>query len=111
MKRKTRANRNYKFTEKKQSRRGMAALAFAFAPLLLFFYTVSVSYMRGGQAPEWVGCIGVGAVIVSLLTLRVSVGEARKEKVIKKTPVMGAVLSSLMLAGWIAVYIIGWIGL
>jgi len=111
MKKKARADKNYKFTGKKNSGPAAAALVGSFAPLVLFFYAVSVSYMQGGQAPEKIGCIGIAAVLAALMTLRISVREARKENVKKKVPVGGAVLSVLMLAGWTAVYVIGWIGL
>ena len=111
MKKKARAEKNYKFTGKKHSGPGAVALVFSFAPLVLFFYAVTVSYLKGGQAPETVGCIGIAAVLAALMTLRVSVREARRENVIKKVPVAGAVLSVLMLAGWAAVYVIGWMGL
>jgi len=87
-KKKGRADRNYKFTKKKHSVTAAAALFLSFLPLALFIYAVSLSYM---------------------LTLRVSIREARKENVIKKVPVTGAVLSVLMLAGWTAVYVLGWI--
>ena len=35
----------------------------------------------------------------------------KEEKVIKKVPIAGAVLSVLMIAGWTTVYVLGWIGL
>ncbi|MDE7312347.1 MAG: hypothetical protein K2N87_12125 [Eubacterium sp.] len=111
MKKKQRADKNYKFSGKKHSGPGTAALVFSFVPLALFFYAVSVSYLRGGQAPAKIGCIGIAAVLSALWTLRISVREARKENIRKKVPVTGAVLSVLMLAGWTAVYVIGWIGL
>ena len=111
MKKKQRADKNYKFTGKKHSAPGAAALVFSFVPLALFFYAVAVSYLKGGQAPQQIGCIGIAAVLSALWTLRISVREARKEKILKKVPVTGAVLSLLMLAGWTAVYVIGWIGL
>lgn len=111
MKKKARAEKNYKFTGKKHSGPGTVALVFSFAPLVMFFYAVAVSYRNGGQAQETIGCIGIAAVLAALMTLRVSVREARKENVIKKVPVTGAVLSVLMLAGWTAVYVIGWMGL
>lgn len=111
MKKKQRADKNYKFTGKKHSASGTAAFVFSFAPLALFFYAVSASYLKGGQAPEKIGCIGFAAVLSALWTLWISVREARKENVRKKVPVAGAVLSVLMLAGWTAVYVIGWIGL
>ncbi len=110
-KKKARADKNYKFTGKKHSRPGAVALVFSFAPLVLFIYAVSVSYLQGGRAQETIGCIGFAAVLAALLTLRVSVREARKENIIKKVPVTGAVMSILMLAGWMTVYVIGWIGL
>ena len=50
-------------------------------------------------------------MILAFLTFYVSVREARKEKVIKKVPIAGAVLSVLMIAGWTTVYVLGWIGL
>lgn len=111
MKKKARAEKNYKFTGKKHSGPGTVALVFSFAPLVMFLYAVAVSYRNGGQAQETIGCIGIAAVLAALMTLRVSVREARKENVIKKVPVTGAVLSVLMLAGWTAVYVIGWMGL
>lgn len=108
MGRRTRADKNYKFTEKKHSGPGVAALVLSFVPLALFFYAAFVSYSMGGQAPDKIGCVGIAAVLSALLTLKISVREARKENVIKKVPVTGAVLSVFMLAGWIAVYVLGW---
>lgn len=114
MKRKAHAkkkNKNYKFTQKKHSGPGVAAFVFSFVPLLLFFYAVAYSFREGGNAPEKIGCIGLAAVLLAFGTLRVSVHEARKENVIKKVPVAGAVISILMIIGWGAVYVIGWTGL
>lgn len=111
MKKKARAEKNYKFTGKKHSGPGAAALVFSFAPLVMFVYAVFVSYRTGGQAQETIGCIGIVAVLAALMTLRVSVRDARKENVLKRVPVAGAVMSVLMLAGWTAVYVIGWMGL
>lgn len=108
--RKARADKNYKFTEKKHSGLGVAALVCAFIPLLLFFYAVYASYTGGGQAPEKIGCVGIAAMLSALLTLYVSVGEARKENVVKNVPITGAVLSVLMFVGWGVVYVIGWMG-
>lgn len=108
MKRKKR--KNYKFTEKRHSGPGVAALVFAFVPLLLFFYAVAVSYQNGGNADERIGCVGIAAILAAILTLKVSIQEVRKENVIKRIPVAGTVLSVLMLAGWTAVYVLGWMG-
>ncbi len=110
-KKKTRSDKNYKFTGKKHSKPGAAALLFSFAPLALFVYAVSVSYRQGGQAPKEIGCIGIAAILAAFMTLWISIREARKENVIKKVPVTGAALSVFMLAGWVTVYVIGWIGL
>ena len=109
-KKKARSEKNYKFSGKKHSRPAAVALVFSFVPLALFFYAAAVSYLKGGQAPQTIGCIGIAAVLAALMTLRVSIREARKENVIKKVPVTGAVLSVLMLTGWMAVYVMGWMG-
>lgn len=111
MSRKARTSKNYKFTKKKHSGPGVAALVLSFVPLLLFFYAVTFSFMKGGNAPEKIGCIGPAAVLLAAWTLRVSIKEAGKENVIKKVPVTGAIMSILMIIGWSAVYVIGWIGL
>ncbi len=111
MRRRARADRNYKFTKKKHSAPGTAACILSFAPLVMFGYAVWLSYSEGGQAPEKTGCIGIAAVLAACITLKVSIQEARKENVIKRVPVTGAVMSVLMLAGWTAVYVIGWIGI
>ena len=107
--RRKRADRNYKFTGKKHSVAGAAALAAAFVPLLLFLYAVSVSYRQGGHAAETVGCVGVAACLISIGTLAAAAHEARKENVFKKIPVSGVIVSLLMLAGWTGVYVCGWI--
>ncbi len=109
-KKRARADKNYKFTERRHSGPAAAAFIISFVPLALFFYAAAVSYATGGQAPQKVGCVGVAAMIVAVLTLDISIREARKEKVIKKVPVAGACMSVLMLAGWTAVYVLGWIG-
>ena len=107
---KRKRHKNYKFTEKKHSGPGAVALVFSFVPLALFLYAVALSYLKGGHADEKTGCIGIAAVLAALVTLRVCVHEARRENIIKRVPVAGAVLSVLMLAGWTAVYVIGWMG-
>lgn len=108
MKRKKRADRNYKFTGKKHSIPGAAALVFAFVPLLLFLYAVNVSYHQGGQAAAAIGCVGIAALLVALATLVVAVREVRKDNVFKKIPAGGVIVSLLMLAGWTSVYVCGW---
>lgn len=111
MKRKSHTDKNYKFTKKKHSGRSILALVFSFAPLVLFFYAVAVSFLKEGQAPETIGCVGIASLLAALLTLKVSISEARKENIIKRVPVTGAVMSVLMLVGWLSVYVIGWVGL
>ena len=111
MSRKARTSKNYKFTKKKHSGLGVAALVLSCVPLILFIYAVTFSFMEGGNAPEKIGCIGLAAVLLSVWTLWVSVKEAGKENVIKKVPIAGAVMSVLMILGWGAVYVIGWTGL
>ena len=111
MRKRARADKNYKFTKKRHSGPGTAAFLFSFAPLLMFGYAVWLSYTRGGQAPEQTGCIGIAAVLAACVTLKVSIQEARKENVMKRVPVAGAVMSVLMLLGWTAVYVVGWIGI
>jgi len=111
MGRRTRADKNYKFTEKKHSGLGAAALVLAFFPLLLFFYAVAVSYRSGGDAAQTIGCVGVAAMLLAIFTLWIEVREIKKETVYKRVPVSGAVLSVLMLAGWAGVYVLGWVGL
>ncbi len=101
--------RNYKFTKKKHSGPAAAALAAAFVPLLLLLYAVWMSYQQGGHAAKMVGCVGIASILIALLTLKVSIQEVRKENVIKRVPIMGTFLSILMLSGWTAVYVLGWI--
>ena len=78
MRRRARADKNYKFTEKRHSGVGTMAFVLSFVPLLLFFYAVYISFLRGGQAPEKIGCVGIGAVVFAFLTLYVSEKPVRK---------------------------------
>ncbi len=110
MSRKARNGKAYKFTKKRHSGKGVAALALSFVPLILFFYAVAYSFMEGGNAPREIGGVGPAAVLLAIGTLRMSIKEAGKENVIKKEPIAGAVMSVFMILGWGAVYVIGWIG-
>ena len=103
----SRKRRSYKFTGKKHSVPAAAALVLAVIPLLLFFYTVAVSFQQGGNASEIIGGVGILAVLIAIFSLMISLKEVRKEEVFKGIPILAAVFGVLMLLGWMAVYGMG----
>ena len=103
----SRKRHNYKFTGKKHSVPAAAALVLAVIPLLLFFYTVAVSFRQGGNASEVIGGVGILALLTAILSLMISLQEIRKEEVFKGVPILAVVFGILMLSGWLTVYGMG----
>lgn len=96
----------YKFGAKKHSRRGKISLLLAMLSLFAAIGMIIVSVENGGNAGEYIGKAGIFALMaaaVSLLIGLVSLGEDSY----KLFPVLGSICSGLVLAGWTAVYVIG----
>ncbi len=98
----------YKFGDKKHSRRGKISL---FLALLSFFagvVMVIVSIQNGGNANVYIGSAGLFSLVVAVCSLINGLASLGEDSY-KLFPVLGSICSGLALAGWVAVYVLGFL--
>ncbi len=100
---------SYKFTDKTQSKRGIAALVLAAVSIAVFFAVVFFSFQRGGQGTLYLGCAGVGSLLLSAVSFALAVLGIREENSFKFFPYLAAAASFLSLGIWVSLYVIGFI--
>lgn len=105
MRRKRRGN--YKFTEKKQSKRGIIASCTALVSIGIFAYVVWNSYTHEGAGSMYLGSAGVASMILSVVAFAVAVSSIREEDSFKLFPYLGLICSFLAMGAWIGLYVIG----
>lgn len=105
--RKRRKRGNYKFTEKTQSKRGIAGFVIAAVSIGIFSYVVWNSYSHEGAGSMYLGSAGVTSLILSIVAFVLSVMSLREEDSFKLFPYLATICSGLALATWIALYVMG----
>lgn len=105
-----RHRRGYKFTEKTQSKRGIAALILAVASMVIFGLVVANSYHNRGNGSMYLGSAGVSSLILSVIALVLSVKSLREENSFKLFPYLACIGSFLITGIWVALYIVGFLG-
>lgn len=98
---------NYKFTEKKQSKRGIIASVIALVSIGIFAYVVWNSYTHEGAGSMYLGSAGVASMILSVVAFVVAVSSVREEDSFKLFPYLGLICSFLAMGTWIGLYVIG----
>ncbi len=96
----------YKFGDKKHSKRGKISLALAVLSLLAGVGMVVISVQEGGAANEYIGSAGMFSLIVSIVSLLMGLVSLGEESY-KLFPVLGSICSGLVVAGWTAIYVLG----
>ncbi len=107
MRRKRRGN--YKFTEKKQSKRGMAALGIALISIGIFIYVVWNSYLHEGAGSMYLGSAGVASMLLSIVALSVAVLSMKEESSFKLFPYLSLICSILAFGTWVTLYVVGFL--
>ncbi|MBR5128354.1 MAG: hypothetical protein IKU69_07980 [Roseburia sp.] len=107
--RKKRRRGNYKFTEKKQSKRGIAGFLIAAVSIGIFIYVVWNSYTHRGAGSMYLGSAGVTSMILAVVATVFSVMSLKEENSFKVFPYLGTVCSVVALVTWIALYVMGMI--
>lgn len=96
----------YKFGAKKHSRNGKISLILAVLSFLSGVGMVVISVQNGGNANEYIGSAGLFALMVSIVSLFMGLASLGEESY-KLFPVLGSVCSGIVLAGWTAIYVLG----
>ena len=98
---------NYKFTEKKQSKRGIAGFFIAAVSIGIFAYVIWNSYSHEGAGSMYLGSAGVSSMLLAMVAVALSVMSLKEENSFKLFPYLGTFCSVLALGTWIALYIMG----
>ncbi len=99
--------RNYKFTRKKQSKRGIFAFLLSLLSAASFAVVIFLSFREGGKGSMYLGSAGVTSMVFSMLALILSIISLREENSFKLFPYLATVSSFLMTGIWIVVYVAG----
>ncbi len=95
---------SFKFAGKKHSKRGKLSLSLAVCSCIAAVGMVVFSIQSGGQAN--IGCAGLFTLLLSAVSFLIGLTSLREESY-KLFPVLGSVCSGLILAGWAAIYALG----
>ena len=102
-----RKRRGYKFTEKTQSKKGIAAVLLAAISISILVYVVVNSFHHRGNGSMYLGSAGVCSMLISFVAAAVAVMSLKEEESFKLFPYLATVLSFLSAAAWIAIYAAG----
>ena len=105
-KKKTRSDKNYKFTGKKHSKRGMLACFLAAASIFALIYMIMTSFWQKGNGSVYLGSAGLLALAAAAAFIQ-AVKSLREEDTFRGIPVISVILSLLALGAWIALYAVG----
>ena len=96
----------YKFAHKKHSTKGKVSLALALLSFVAAVGMVICSIQSGGKATVYIGSSGLLALMLTAVSFILGLSSLSGEDY-KLFSVLGSVSSGLMLAGWVAVYVLG----
>lgn len=102
-----RRRRSYKFTEKKQSKRGIAAFVLAVISLAVFAFVVADSFHNRGSGSMYLGSAGVASMMIGIVSFVLAIKSLREENSFKLFPYLATVTSFLITGIWIALYVVG----
>lgn len=104
-----RHRRGYKFTEKKQSKRGILSLLLAGASLAIFIAVIANSFQNRGNGSMYLGSAGVASMLIGLVALVLAILSLREENSFKLFPYLATVFSFLAAGVWVALYTAGFL--
>lgn len=102
--------KNYKFADKKHSKLGKVSFGLALLSFLAGIGMIVLSVNDKGNSSVYVGSAGVLALILTAASFLLGLSSLRGEDY-KLFSVLGSVCSGIMLAGWVAVYVLGFYAL
>ena len=104
-----RRRKNYKFTEKTPSIKGLVTFVVAAVLVLLYLVFVYLSFYQAGKLSVYYGSVGVLAMIFSVVTFIVSVTSLFEEDTFKLFPRLAIGTSILAVLLWGGTYVMGFV--
>lgn len=105
----TRHKRGYKFTDKKQSKRGITAWILSVISLGGLIAVIACSFQDGGNGSMYLGSAGVSSMFVGVIALFNAIVSLREENSYRFFPCLATVCSFLAVGVWAALYIVGFL--
>lgn len=102
-----RRKRNYKFTEKTQSKRGIFALILAIISIVCLCVVITQSSEAGGNGTMYLGSIGVTSMLLALIALVFATKSMFEEESFKLFPYLGLGCSIFASVIWVVLYVVG----
>lgn len=102
-----RRRRNYKFTEKTQSKRGITALLLAVISLAVLVFVIVNSFQNRGNGSMYLGSAGVASMLVGVVAVVLAIGSLREENSFKLFPYLATIMSFLVTGVWLVLYVVG----
>lgn len=96
-----------KFTNKGNSRRGIASLVLSAFSLIWLIYGVYRTFVLGDAGGNVLGGVGVLALLLQVFALVFAVRSLREEDVFRGIPKAAVVLAVLLFLLWAAIYGLG----
>lgn len=106
---KKRRKRKYKFTDKKRSKKGLAACGVALVSLLALGITLWMSYQANGEGSVYLGSVGIAAMLVGIASFLMAMQSLKEENTWKKIPITATVLSIVAAGSWVLLYAAGFL--
>lgn len=99
--------KSYKFTDKKQSVRGIISLAYLMMSIIMVGYAIYISYKADGQAGTVIGALGIMSLIMSGAGIAMGVYGFKEGEVFLKIPWIGTVGNTIMVLFLLGTILIG----
>lgn len=99
--------KSFKFTDKVHPVKGILSFCFAVLGIITFLILSYVSYKAKGNASLYIGLFGVIALLFSVAGVVLSIMSMRQKDIHYRFPIIGGVLCSALLIGYILMYTLG----
>lgn len=99
--------REYKFTNKSHTKRGLLSSGIGFFALLLLGGLFYLSYEQSGNAEAYAGVLGFLSMAGSAAGVMLAAESFREEDKFYLFSYVGCILNGALLVGWILLYVLG----
>lgn len=97
----------FKFTEKTQSKKGIATLAAAVVLLIAYIVVFTMAFRSYGTLSPYVGCVGIFAILATIVLVVTSIQSIRDENSYQLIPHLALIFTILEGICWIGTFVVG----